>query len=351
MQMLTLIKKITPMRMMMFIKYGLKHTKNRNKIERKRGRNFFLLDSPNYGNLGDQAIFLSVSDFLEKNFPDWGIVELSNDEIYSEIDNVKSVFDAEKDVIILTGGGNSGNMYEIYEATRRFVVSEFKDANVIIFPQTVDYSRDVFGAVSSFLGGIIYRRNSRLVYLAREERSYRFFKENYGLSKVFLTPDIVMRLKGYYSENKGKYVGLCLRCDKEAYFTSKDRDLIYREIGANREIKVLSTVTSEKITKENRKEIFEEKLKEFRECELIITDRLHGMIFSYILGIPCIALPNSNGKVESVFSWLKDSERVVYCQEIREINSKWEELKKKIGDEPLIDDSYFDDLIKYIKGL
>jgi pyruvyl transferase EpsI len=45
----------------------------------------------------------------------------------------------------------------------------------------------------------------------------------------------------------------------------------------------------------------------FRESKLVITDRLHGMIFCAITNTPCIAINNNNGKVKDVyFSWLKD---------------------------------------------
>lgn len=37
----------------------------------------------------------------------------------------------------------------------------------------------------------------------------------------------------------------------------------------------------------------------FRECELVITDRIHGMIFAAITGTPCIAL--SNYKIKGTY--------------------------------------------------
>ena len=49
-----------------------------------------------------------------------------------------------------------------------------------------------------------------------------------------------------------------------------------------------------------------DKWEEFKHARLVITDRLHGMIFSAITGTPCVALNNSNGKVGFEYEWLKN---------------------------------------------
>ena len=46
-------------------------------------------------------------------------------------------------------------------------------------------------------------------------------------------------------------------------------------------------------------EKIEEMLKKYRKCQLVITDRLHGMIFATITSTPCIALGNYNHKIKS----------------------------------------------------
>ena len=46
-------------------------------------------------------------------------------------------------------------------------------------------------------------------------------------------------------------------------------------------------------------EKIEEMLKKYRKCQLVITDRLHGMIFAAITSTPCIALGNYNHKIKS----------------------------------------------------
>ncbi len=64
----------------------------------------------------------------------------------------------------------------------------------------------------------------------------------------------------------------------------------------------------------------ERKFDEFRRARLVITDRLHGMIFAAITGTPCIALNNSSGKVEGVWSlWLQHLDYVKFVQDATEI--------------------------------
>ena len=47
------------------------------------------------------------------------------------------------------------------------------------------------------------------------------------------------------------------------------------------------------------------KLAAFSEVKLVITDRLHGMLFSAITHTPCIAIDNLSRKVSGVYEWIK----------------------------------------------
>ena len=47
-----------------------------------------------------------------------------------------------------------------------------------------------------------------------------------------------------------------------------------------------------------------EKLRSFAAARLVVTDRLHGMIFSAITGTPCVVLSNYNHKVRGTYEWI-----------------------------------------------
>lgn len=57
------------------------------------------------------------------------------------------------------------------------------------------------------------------------------------------------------------------------------------------------------------------KIQQFAEAQLVITDRLHGMILCILSGTPCLVLPNSNHKIRQTYlNWLKDHPRVIFVE-------------------------------------
>ena len=53
-------------------------------------------------------------------------------------------------------------------------------------------------------------------------------------------------------------------------------------------------------------------------CELVITDRLHGMLFSAITNTPCIVFDNSYGKISSLYdTWLKDNNGITFTRQLK----------------------------------
>ena len=70
-----------------------------------------------------------------------------------------------------------------------------------------------------------------------------------------------------------------------------------------------------------------EMLKAISNYKLVVTDRLHGMIFSTICGTPCIAFSNTTGKVKGVFDWLsKENDYVFFAENIEDFESIIEKI-------------------------
>jgi pyruvyl transferase EpsI len=60
---------------------------------------------------------------------------------------------------------------------------------------------------------------------------------------------------------------------------------------------------------------------------MVVTDRLHGMIFAAITNTPCIAMGNINGKVKSVYeTWLSNNQYVKYANNVDEFEQMLKEL-------------------------
>ncbi|MDK8210749.1 polysaccharide pyruvyl transferase family protein, partial [Bacillus subtilis] len=71
----------------------------------------------------------------------------------------------------------------------------------------------------------------------------------------------------------------------------------------------------------------------FKAAEVVLTDRLHGMIFCAITRTPCIVFNNYNHKIESSYNdWLKDLKYIKFINtsemtSFEEVNKIIEELK------------------------
>jgi pyruvyl transferase EpsI len=104
------------------------------------------------------------------------------------------------------------------------------------------------------------------------------------------------------------------------------------------------------ITKENRDECVRKKMQEFCGAKLVITDRLHGMVFSAITGTPCIVFSNSNHKVKGTYDWISYLPYISYvdtAEQAKEAITKLLDMKDCFYDnEPL--KPYFENLAKVV---
>lgn len=271
----------------------------------------YFLDAPEYGNIGDQAIAFAMEKFMGDFFPDYIQREILENDIYSYLKYLKSIIKP-KDIICLTGGGNMGVLYQRYEAIRRLIIKNFTDNLIIIFPQTIDYGESRYGKREFQRACKVYNSHRKLIIMAREEKTYDIMKDNFINCKVILCPDIVLYLdyKDIVKDKKNR-IGVCLRNDKEKKVSNIELGMLNQ---ISDEIVEISTTCnlSYDITYKNREDIVMQKLEEIATNKYFITDRLHGMIFAYITNTSCIALPNSNGKVERVYNWIKNKGNVKF---------------------------------------
>lgn len=279
--------------------------------QNKKNKYVYFLDTPEYGNLGDQAIAYAMMKFMNDFFPEYKQVEVQENQIYYNIKKLKNIIKPD-DIICLTGGGNMGVLYQRYEAIRRIVIKSFPNNKIIIFPQTIDYGTTYYGNKEFKRAKKIYNNHKNLVIMAREEKSYKIMKDNFDKCNVILCPDIVLYLNYVdLCKKKDNSVGICLRNDKEKVVSNLDLKKINK---LNCEVKETTTTASNigEINIKNRKKVIEAKLLEIAQNKFFITDRLHGMIFAFITNTNCIALPNSNGKVEGVYKWIKNKGKVKF---------------------------------------
>ena len=284
-------------------------------------KNIFFIGSAHYNNLGDQAISMATIKFLKDNFEDYNLVDIRLDEFMLHLKSLKKYIKS-NDLIILQGGGNMGYMYADAEDNRRTVIHYFKKNKIIIFPQTIDYSDDERGRKEFEKSKRTYGSHSNLYILAREEKSFKIMKEAYTKNQVVLVPDIVTYLNE--SDNSGTRDGilLCLRNDEEGTLNSNNKKEIFEECKKYSDnIKFVDTISDKEIiTSQEREQCVREKLQEFKHAGLVITDRLHGMIFSSITGTPCIVFDNYNNKVKGVYKWIEYLPYIKFSHSYKDIN-------------------------------
>lgn len=296
------------------IKYIYKNDKQLQKAYVSTQKTMYIFLAADYGNLGDIAITYAQHNFLEENFPEYSIIEVPMNRTYATIHIIKKHI-KKQDVITIVGGGNMTDMYDGIEEMRRKIIKTFKKNKIVCFPQTMSFSNTNLGKESLIRTIKIYNNHKKLYIMARENMSYNLMKKYF--KNVYLAPDIVFYLKNKVEkENKNGKIALCFRKDNEINekFINKKNNII-SAINKNK-ITFFDTYIGDKnITWENRYDKLLETLRKISSYDLVITDRLHGMIFSYVMGTNCIAIDNSNHKIKSTYNtWLESDSSILLSE-------------------------------------
>lgn len=323
----------------------------------KTDKKVFIALSANYGNIGDIAITIAQESMIKQIFPDRKIVEIPMNDAFDYEKEIKEILN-DDDILTIIGGGNLGNAYLWFEERRRFIIKLFKNNKSISFPQSVSFDDDEIGQKELKISVEDYAQNPNLTVFAREKKSYEIMKTNFK-NKVCLVPDIVLSLKDRISKETGnvrKNITLCLRNDMEKTTSTDIIDELKSLLNENdfKNIFITDTHLGHDLVKiSERRKIFETSLQGFKNSKVVITDRLHGMIFCIITNTPCIALDNSNHKISSTYyTWLKDIPLVKFLEDYNE--EKILEYVKELNsiECPKIDfkfDQQFGELINAIK--
>lgn len=270
-----------------------------------------------YQNLGDMALTYAQKRFIESVLPNHEILLFPSLDTYQRMKALKAVCDRE-DIITTIAGGNMDDVYPSLENARRFIVRSFPDNAVISFPQTFAFSDTPNGYNSLRRSAKTYSRHKNLTLFGREPRSLALMKSAFPSNAVRYCPDIVLslRLDNPPSERSGVLV--CIRNDSEARLTPSERDAISSAIQAKYS-DVVFRDTVDVALEDCTPQTFEATLERFwdflRTRSVVVTDRLHCMIFCAITKTPCVVLPNNNHKIEGTYrAWLEDLPYIEYLE-------------------------------------
>lgn len=323
------IRKIIPKNIRLMIKeiiFIKKLEMKINKIHNKLEKCIIFIAVPTHGNLGDQAIVYAQYRIFEKLGLKDNIIEIKSHEYNMFNEKIEKVIKP-NDTIVIDGGGNMGTLWMHEEYKMRDIITRFKNNKIIIFPETVFYSDDILGKNEFEKSKSIYGNHKNLHICVRDKRSYDLIKESYKLANIKYTPDIVLFVDNFKTYSERKDAIMCIRRDKERVTNTITIEKIEKILFKNNlKVSYSSTIIEGTVSKKNRERVLYKKWEEFSSAKIVITDRLHGMIFSAITGTPCIALNNCNGKVKGVYEWIKSLPYICFCENIENIEKDIEKL-------------------------
>ena len=288
-----------------------------------------IVNIPVHGNLGDQAIVCAEREFVKKTFPGEEILEFTDEECQYCFDIIKRHIKKNDNLFIL-GGGNFGSLWKFTFKNMLKIIEAFPNNKKVIFPQTAFFEKDKEGEELLQKAKRVIIKDDNLVLCARDQKTYEFFQKKFGIYTL-LIPDIVLSYQ-YSNQFDRNEILLCFRKDKEKNIEDKQKKLIVEQIRKqmpNVIIKETDTVLNKRVESATRVQDIENKLDEFARAKLVVTDRLHGMIFSAITRTPCIVFDNLDGKVFRVYRWVQHLNYIICIDTIEEIKSILDERLDK----------------------
>ena len=280
---------------------------------------FILLDTPTHGNLGDHAIVMAEQQFLDRYRSENKYLELTAAEInhrerwYARLTPMNRV-------ILVPGGGFLGALWPDEEYRFRRILKAFSKHSVIVFPQTVTFDMETEEGRAFFEESkCVYESHPNLTVFVREKKSEEFMRTYLPRIPCVLVPDIVTIMEADIPKHVRNGILFCMRKDVEKNISQDELNMLIGTVKRHypdEKIDFTDTVVDYMIQPKDREREVLSKLEQFSKAKLVITDRLHGMIFAALTNTPCIAFSNSNGKVGAVYEWIKYNEYIIYLDTI-----------------------------------
>ena len=285
----------------------------------------FLLMTPEHGNVGDQAIAKAETNFLHNNGINY--IEITSRKL-GEMKWAQQLDVFNGFPILINGGGNLGTLWMDVEILQREIVQKNPKSKILFLPNTIFYEKNEQGQKELRRSIQIYNRHKKLTLYAREQTSYDFMKPIYR--DVQIAPDMVLSLKESNSKTERNGCLLCLRGDCEKTRTQLQDDIIRDQAKALFGAAVNNTdmVVQGPIVSSDRENALENKFREFQSAELVITDRLHGMIFCAITGTPCIVVDSKSPKVRGCYEWIKHLDYIRFADDVSDIEQEYNKIPK-----------------------
>lgn len=274
-------------------------------------KKIFLIGTPDHQNVGDAAIALGTYAFIKQYFPDYEVVEVTGYKLDEHYQIMQSILAAD-DYIFLQGGGNLGDMYLLEENIRRKIIADFPNNPIIIMPQTIYFENEIANEQLA-ISEKIYNTHKKLKLFCRGEQSLAFAKKHFIYSSPASAIDMALMIKREYNVNRNGIL-LCLRDLTDESGLSKALYDQIEQIVSRIDPGFLKTNNLYKdfISPEMRQQVVTDELEKFAAHKVIVTDRLHGMIFAIITNTPCVVMNAYTQKIREFANFFNDSNAVFF---------------------------------------
>lgn len=278
-----------------------------NGIKKDNKTRIFYLGITEHSNLGDMAQYYCISNWLDQNYPNNIIFKFEAttvvDQRYNFINILKEKLNS-NDIIFFQSGYTTQDLGGCHELMHRLVIDSMPDAKIVMMPQTIFFRSEE----NKRRTAESYNKAKHLLFLARDQVSFKMAQEMFPKITVKCYPDIVTSLIGKYNiiSNKENIL-LCLRKDNEKFYSEKELSVL-----KNKFKKIIKVDTKDTTIRVNYKKIrknihflIEKEIKFYSKYKVIVTDRYHGTIFSLIANTPVIVLKTTDHKVVTGVDWFK----------------------------------------------
>ena len=230
--------------------------------------------------------------------------------------------------ILVHGGGFIGTLWPSSERLLRDLVRQNPDSPILCLPNTFYFDDTEMGRQMLLQSMEIYNAHPDMKLYARERISYEQMKPCFR--SLSLTPDMVMMMNRTQPERDRHGLLLCLRSDREKTMdqTQEEQVRSFAESCFGSDVTRSDMCVEGTIPISRRDEALEEKYELFRKASLVITDRLHGMIFAAITGTPCIVLNSKSHKLQGCYEWLRSLPYIVFARPGEDLNAVFQRMPK-----------------------
>ena len=239
----------------------------------------------------------------------------------------------QKDIVLIQSGMHLTDVYKNEQNLLRQALIVFRRNKVVILPQTMFYLSDENKKnFLSYMG-----KFDNVMLYAREQHTFNEAKKYFKTDRIAMCPDVVHSLIGRFRQYNFERDGIlvCKRKDDNDILISSDElkekldDLQMKIEWMDTDLEVLPAEL-----KMDTEGILSNIISEISKYKLVITDRLHGTIFSLIANTPVLLIGLRSDKVQANYEWYKEVPDILqYIDKINDISELYEKidemLKKK----------------------